>query len=78
LGGLAAEAVPLDNGTPGALAPSLRARLDLPLKVALALAAGVGLALAAHYFDPFVRDRRDLEALDVPILGEIPRPGGRR
>jgi capsular polysaccharide biosynthesis protein len=73
LGGLAAQVTQLDSATPGAIPPSLRARLDLPLKVAIALAFGAALALAAHYLDPFVRDRRDLEALDVPVLGEIPR-----
>jgi capsular polysaccharide biosynthesis protein len=73
LDGLAAEVVQLDSPIPAAIAPSLRARLDLPLKVAIALALGAALALAAHYLDPFIRDRRDLEALDVPLLGEIPR-----
>lgn len=73
LGGLAAEVVPLDAGIPGPAAPSLRARLDLPLKLAVGLVAGAALALAAHYFDPFVRDRRDLEGLGVAVLGEIPK-----
>jgi capsular polysaccharide biosynthesis protein len=73
LGGLAAEAVPLDAAQPGAVGASLRSRLDLPLKVAVALAAGVALALLAHYFDPFVRDRRDLEQLGLPVLGDVPR-----
>ncbi len=74
LGGLAAAAVPLDAAQPGAVAPSLRNRLDLPLKVAVGLAAGVALALLAHYFDPFVRDRRDLEQLGLTVLGDVPRP----
>jgi capsular polysaccharide biosynthesis protein len=72
LGGLAAEVVPLDTPVPGPVAPSLRARLDLPLKVAIGLALGVGLALAAHYFDPFIRDRRDLDQIGLTVLGEIP------
>jgi len=73
LGGLAAQVTQLDSASPGAIAPSLRARLDLPLKVLVALALGAALALAAHYLDPFVRDRRDLDALGLPTLGEIPR-----
>lgn len=73
LGGLAAEAVPLDAAQPGPVAPGLRSRLDLPLKVAIGLAAGLALALLAHYFDPFVRDRRDLEQMGLPVLGELPR-----
>jgi capsular polysaccharide biosynthesis protein len=56
-----------------AIAPSLRARLDLPLKLALGLVLGAALALLAHYFDPFVHDRRDLDRLGLPVAGEIPR-----
>ena len=41
--------------------------------MALGLAAGVALALLAHYFDPFVRDRHDLEQLGLPVLGDLPR-----
>lgn len=78
LGGLAAEVVPLDTPTPGAVPPSLRARLDLPLKVAIGLVLGVGLALAAHYLDPFVRDRREVEALGLAVMGEIPGRMSRR
>ena len=73
LGGLAAEIVPLDAPGVGAASPGLRSRLDLPLKVALALAVGAGLALAAHYLDPFVRERSELEALGLGVLGEIPK-----
>jgi len=77
LGGLAAEVVPLDAPVPGSVAPSLRAQLDLPLKIAIGLALGVGLALAAHYFDPFVRDRREVEAMGLAVVGEIPASGRR-
>jgi len=76
LGGLAAVVQPLDPPGVVAVAPSLRVRLDLPLKVALGLVLGVALALLAHYLDPFVRDRRDLDELGLPVAGEIPR--GRR
>jgi len=34
---------------------------------------GIGLALLAHYLDPFVRDRRDLDQLGLPVIAEIPR-----
>jgi capsular polysaccharide biosynthesis protein len=78
LGGLAAEVVPLDVPSPGPIAPSLRSRLDLPLKVILGLALGVGLALAAHYVDPFVREKRELEELGLNVLAEIPRGNVKR
>jgi capsular polysaccharide biosynthesis protein len=73
LGGQAAVVQALDSPSAALQAQSLRSRLDLPLKVALGLAVGVALALAAHYLDPFVRDRRELERLGLPVVGEIPR-----
>jgi capsular polysaccharide biosynthesis protein len=51
----------------------IREQLDLPLRIALALAVGVGLALLLHYLDDYVRDRADLEKLDILVLGEVPR-----
>ena len=76
LGGQAAVVLPLDPPSVALVAPSLRTRLDWPLKLAVGLALGVGLALLAHYLDPFVRDGRDLDRLGLPVAGEIPR--GRR
>jgi hypothetical protein len=78
LGGQAAVVVPLDKlpldpqsipPTP----PSLRTRFDLPLKVGLGLAAGIALALIAHYFDPYVRERDELEQIGLKVIAEIPR-----
>jgi capsular polysaccharide biosynthesis protein len=51
---------------------SLRDRLDLPLRLILAALAGVGLAFLLDYVDGSVRDRADLAALGLPIVGEIP------
>jgi capsular polysaccharide biosynthesis protein len=48
-------------------------QLDLPLRIALALAAGVALAFLLHYLDDYVRERSDLEKLDIVVLGEVPR-----
>jgi len=68
-----ASVMPLDAAAVGPTPPSLRARLELPIRLALVVGAGIGLALLAHYFDPMVRERRDVEALGWGILGEIPR-----
>ena len=73
LGGMAAVVQPLDSPGVVVVAPSLRARLDWPLKLAVGLVLGIGLALLAHYLDPFVRDRRELDQLGLPVIGEIPR-----
>ena len=73
-------------GTPGALIqvidepsipaanpPSLTQRLDLPVRLLLALGAGVALAFLLDYLDDSVRGRGDLEALDIPVLAEVPK-----
>jgi capsular polysaccharide biosynthesis protein len=59
---------PLVNRNPS----GLRSQLDLPLRVVLALVAGLGLALLAEYLDPTVRDRAEVEALGLAVMGEVP------
>lgn len=66
----------IDPPNIAAIGPSLRQRLDLPLRLALALVAGIGLAFLLDYVDPSVRGRGDLQTFDMAILGEIPRYGG--
>jgi hypothetical protein len=73
LGGQAAKVVGLDSPAAGAVPPSLRSRLDLPLKAGLAFAVGLALALLAHYFDPFVREPGELEGMGLKVLAEVPR-----
>ena len=68
-----ASVTALDGAVVAQMPPSLRARLDLPLRLGLALGVGVVLALLAHYLDPMIRERRDVEALGWSILGEIPK-----
>ena len=58
-----------------ALAPSLRQRLDLPLRLILGLAASIGLTFLLDYLDDSVRHRGDLEALGVVLLGQVPPEG---
>lgn len=71
--GAGATVTALDSVAVGAAPPSLRARLDIPIRLALGLVLGVALAFAAHYFDPRVRDRGEVEALGLNIIGEIPK-----
>jgi capsular polysaccharide biosynthesis protein len=73
LGGQNATVTALDAPRVGASVPGLRAMLDLPIRVGLGLGVGLALAFIAHYFDPFLRDRRDVESLDLKVLGEIPK-----
>jgi capsular polysaccharide biosynthesis protein len=73
LGGVKVTIVPLDAIHINQIPPSLRAQLDLPLRIALALAAGIGLALLAEYLDPTIRERDELAGLGLEIMGEIPK-----
>jgi capsular polysaccharide biosynthesis protein len=72
LGGERAILTQLDEPIVNPIAAGIRSQLALPLRVALALLAGLGLALLAHYLDPTVRDRAELENLGLPLVGEIP------
>jgi capsular polysaccharide biosynthesis protein len=63
----------IDPPVLGVVGPPARAQLDLPLRLLLAFAAGLGLAFLLDYLDRSVRSRSDLEALDLAVLGEIPR-----
>jgi capsular polysaccharide biosynthesis protein len=72
--GVQAQAVLIDGPGIGRAGRSLTDKLDLPLRLFIALVAGVALTFLWDYLDDTVRDRAEIEALDVPILGEIPRP----
>lgn len=63
----------VNRGQPAAIGPSLRQRLDLPLRLALALVAGILIVFLLEYLDDRLRDRQQLEALGIQVLGEIPR-----
>jgi capsular polysaccharide biosynthesis protein len=78
LGGQLATVTPLDQAGIAPVLPSLRARFDIPLKVALGLVVGLALALAAHYLDPFVHEKSELEDLGLPVVAEIPIGGKRK
>jgi capsular polysaccharide biosynthesis protein len=53
-------------------AQSLKERLDLPIRLVLALLAGVALSFLLDYLDDTVRDRAEVEAMGLAVLGEIP------
>ncbi|MGC9393844.1 MAG: hypothetical protein ACP5J4_03225 [Anaerolineae bacterium] len=64
----------VDTLQTAALPPSLRAQLLGPgLRILLALAVGIGLAALAHYFDPMVRERTELEGVGIEVLSSIPK-----
>lgn len=73
LDGQAATVILLDAPSVTPLPPPLNTRLELPLRLGLGLMLGLALALAAFYFDPVVREKRDLEQTGLAVLAEIPR-----
>ncbi|MGQ9814848.1 MAG: YveK family protein [Candidatus Roseilinea sp.] len=62
----------LDRPAPAPVAASLRDQLDPIVRLAVALASGVALTFVAHFFDPTVRDPRDLERAGLRVIGCIP------
>lgn len=73
LAGVQAQAVLIDGPGIGQLGRSLKDKLDLPIRLFVALVAGVALAFLWDYLDDTVRDRSDLEAMGIRVLGEIPQ-----
>ena len=73
LAGINAEAILIDGPGIGQVGRSLKDKLDLVIRLFVALVAGVALAFLWDYLDNTVRNRAELEALDVPVLGEIPQ-----
>jgi hypothetical protein len=63
----------IDGPDVGAAVPGLRSRLELPLRLLLGFLVGVGLSFFLDYLDTSVRNRRELEAMGLPTIGEIPR-----
>jgi capsular polysaccharide biosynthesis protein len=63
----------IDGPTVNAVGPSLRSRLDLPLRMILAFLVGVGIIFLLDYFDTSIRRRDDLTDLGISVLGEVPK-----
>lgn len=63
----------VNRGGVNAIGPSLRDRLELPMRLLIALAAGIALAFLAEYLDDRVRGSEDVEKLGLTVVGEIPK-----
>lgn len=63
----------LDGPTIVAVEPGLRSRLDLPLRMLLAFLIGLGLVFLLDYMDTSLRSREEVEAVGLPVIGEIPK-----
>lgn len=65
--------IALDEAIITPVPPPLSSRFDPVIRFGLGLVAGVALAFLVEYLDPSVRERRDLEAIGLTVLAEIPR-----
>ncbi len=72
LGSTAAMVTVIDKPVVNRVGGSLRDQLDIPIRVVLALLAGIALAFVLEYLDTTVRDAREVEALGLTVVGEIP------
>ena len=63
----------IDRPVVSRVGASLREQVDIPIRVLIALLAGIALAFVLDYLDSSVRDAREVEALGLHVLGEIPR-----
>lgn len=71
-----AQVIALDDIALAPVAPSLMSRLRPLIKVALALLVGLALAALFEYLDDSIYSRADVEAMELRVLGEIPRHRG--
>jgi len=53
--------------------PSLKQKLDLPIRLSLAVVAGVAGAFLLDYLDMSIRGREEIEAMGIQVLAQIPR-----
>lgn len=73
LGAAGASVTVIDKPVVSPVLPGLRERLDIPIRIAIAFFAGIALSFLLDYLDSSVRESRDLEALGLRVMGEIPR-----
>ena len=73
LGGEPAAVTIIDRSPVVAAPPPLTDRFAPFVRIGLGLLAGVGLAFLAHYLDPMVRRREEIETLGLPVVAAIPK-----
>ncbi len=72
LGSQGAEVFVIDSPTVVSLGVGLMDRLEIPIRVLLGVVAGLGLIFLLDYLDDTVRDPKEVEALGMSVLGQIP------
>ena len=63
----------LDGPAVSLVGPTLRQRLEWPLRIGLGLLVGLGLIFLLEYLDTSLRNRGEVETLGLRVIGEIPK-----
>jgi capsular polysaccharide biosynthesis protein len=63
----------LDGPMISEVGPTLRDRLEWPLRIGLGLLVGLGLIFLLEYLDTSLRKRSEVEMLGLRVIGEIPK-----
>ena len=71
LGGRNATVVALDKPLVTSASPRLTQYLELLIRVFTGIVLGLLLVFCAHYFDPYVRNRSDVEILGIKVVVEV-------
>jgi len=62
----------IDPPAIGGVGPSLRDKMDLPIRLILAVVAGLALILLLDYLDDSVRNPSELESSGLSVLAQVP------
>ncbi len=63
----------IDGPNVGAVGPSVREQVELPLRVLIGFLVGVGIVFLLYYLDNTVRSEEELTAMGFSVIGQIPR-----
>ncbi len=75
LGSDGSLATVIDPPTISEVQPGVRGKIEFPLRVILGFIIGLGIIFLWDYLDLSIRNRQELEAIGLNVLGEIPRHG---
>lgn len=73
LGGTPATVTILSRSPVTPTPPPIVDRFSPFVRIGIGLLAGVALALLAHYLDPMLRRREDVEALGLNVIASVPK-----
>ena len=70
LGGRNATVVPLDEPIVTLASPGITQYLEIFVRITTGLVLGLLLVLCGHFFDPYIRNRSDVETLGIQVIME--------